>query len=764
VASRVALERGESVPGKASVGSVVRGESKTCNSTRLLFCTTGILLRQLQSQNALENISHILIDEVHERHLDTDVLLAILKKTLPSLPNLTVVLMSATMDADRFAAYWGAGTPRMHIPGFTHPVQDFTLEDVLEITGYIPPKKKKKQSQYSRGGGGGKNYQIQPSLADGNGVEDDEEPTAEQGSSSMQCAVPLEERLKRINEDEIDYDLIAVLIKTLLHMKEDDGSLLIFLPGAGEIDRAERAIQQIVKGHLITILPLHGGLQPEKQQQVFVPARRGFTKVILSTNVAETSITIPDCTIVIDTCKEKQSSFDPVNRMPMLLEQFASQDSLKQRRGRAGRVRPGTCYKMISASLFNKLPEHGEPEIRRCALDQTILSLLFLGLEDGSGNFLNIMLDPPSQQSVTSALYSLEKTGALSRDGDLSFLTPLGTHLAGIPAPPTVGKLLVMGCLLGCRDMAVAIAAGLSAGRSPFLRINTFNNGRQHGKDDMDQEKEFTNGKILEERVSLFKMVGNSDHAMLGKAFLLWKESQGGSERRKICDKLGLAFNSMREMLTLAKQLDSSLSNSGFFPNKECNRYESSWRIVRSMLVASLSPTQIVRVQRPSTKYTETVEGSIEKEGKAKELKFFIRGGSENADHNHDSSKRNTNEERVFIHPSSNNFAIGSYSCPWLVYHRLVRTSKAFVSDSTECNPYSLLLFGGPMEVQAANGLIVLDDWIRFSANARIGSLIGGLRQKVDELLKQKVADPSLDITGSLEMKLVTDLLRLDGV
>ena len=740
VANRVASERAESDPGVASVGYVVRGESKICTSTRLLFCTTGVLLRQLQSRNALECITHIVIDEVHERHLDSDVLLAILKQTLPSVPHLTVVLMSATMDADRFSKYFGDNTPHIHIPGFTHPVQDYSLEDVLTLTGYIPPRNPKSHNHVKR------DY-----------VHNDEDDPI---SAPVSCAVPLIERLKRMNENEIDYKLISLLIKTLLETKEDDGSILVFLPGAGEIDKAERSIQQIAKGHAITILPLHGGLQADKQNLVFVPARKGYTKIILSTNVAETSITIPDCTIVVDTCKEKQSSYDPVNRMPLLLEQFASQDSLRQRRGRAGRVRPGTCYKLISSKMHAKLSKHGEPEIKRCALDQVILSLLFLGLEDGTGYFLQSLLDPPEQDQIKSALYSLMKIGAVDRNGDTGLLTPLGTHLAGIPAPPVIGKLLIMGCLLGCRDISVAIAASLSAGRSPFLRIDSFNNGNRKGNEDLEQEmKNYSNKQILEERASLFKMVGNSDHVMLGKAFLQWRDCSG-TERKRYCDKLGLAFNGMREILTLTRQLDSSLTSLGFHPSEVCNTNDSSWRIVKSVLVASLSPTQIVRVQRPTTKYTETVEGAVEKDGTAKELKFFIRSG---CDSMNDQDIQNTskvtmsNEERVFIHPSSNNFAVGSYSCPWIVYHRLIRTSKAYISDATECNPYSLLLFGGKMEVQASKGLIVLDDWIRLSANARIGSLIGGLRQKVDELLMVKVSDPSLDVAGSTEMKLITE-------
>lgn len=746
VANRVASERAESDPGVASVGYVVRGESKICTSTRLLFCTTGVLLRQLQSRNALECITHIVIDEVHERHLDSDVLLAILKQTLPSVPHLSVVLMSATMDADRFSKYFGDNTPRIHIPGFTHPVQDYTLDDVLTLTGYIPLKNPKSHHHMRR------DY-----------VHNDGDDPLERDTSSaaVSCTVPLIERLKRMNENEIDYALISLLIITLLNTKEDDGSILVFLSGAGEIDKAERAIQQQnAKGHAITILPLHGGLQADKQNLVFLPARKGYTKIILSTNIAETSITIPDCTIVVDTCKEKQSSYDPVNRMPLLLEQFASQDSLRQRRGRAGRVRPGSCYKLISSKTHTNLSKHSEPEIRRCALDQVILSLLFLGLEDGTGSFLRSLLDPPEQDQIKSALYSLMKIGAVDRNGGTVFLTPLGTHLAGIPTPPVIGKLLIMGCLLGCRDISVAIAASLSAGRSPFLRIDSFNNWNRKGNEDLEQEmKNYSNKQILEERAAVFKMVGNSDHVMLGKIFLQWKDCSG-TERKRYCDKLGLAFNGMREIFTLTRQLDSSLTSLGFHPSEVCNTNDSSWRIVKSVLVASLSPTQIVRVQRPTTKYTETIEGAVEKDGTAKELMFFIRSGSDSIN---DQDTQNTrivtksNEERVFIHPSSNNFAVGSYSCPWIVYHRLIRTSKAYISDATECNPYSLLLFGGKMEVQASKGLIVLDDWIRLSANARIGSLIGGLREKLDELLMAKVSDPSLDVAGSTEMKLITE-------
>ena len=404
----------------------------------------------------------------------------------------------------------------MHIPGFTHPVKDFMLEDVIKMTGYLPPKK-------GRNKGG--NYQ-QATLEVGGLDQSDIDPAQ---ASTVQISI--EERMKRMDPNDIDYDLLSVLIKCLLQNKVDDGSILVFLPGVGEIERAERALNQNDIPQ-IQVLPLHGGLQQEKQQQVFIPARNGFTKIILSTNVAETSITIPDCTIVVDTCKEKQSSFDPINRMPLLLEQFASQDSLRQRRGRAGRVRPGVCYKLISKQHHSTLPPHGTPEIKRCALEQTILSLLFLGLEDGSAEFLSSMIDPPSKASINSAFVCLEQLGAIEKEGGMITLCPLGRHLAGIPAPPAVAKLLVMGSLLECRSISLAIAAGMSVGRSPFIRLGSPSFQARRA----NEEKQGNNQQILEARKALFKLVGNSEHCMLGKAYLTWDDGNG-NEKKACCGK-----------------------------------------------------------------------------------------------------------------------------------------------------------------------------------------------------------------------------------
>ena len=289
----------------------------------------------VKSHNYSSMSPYLLLLCRHERQLDTDTLLGVLKEFLAANPHLKIVLMSATMDADRFAAYWGNNTPRMHIPGFTYPVEDYTLEDVLTLTGYIPPKKgQKNKKRFNSNSGGYRGGKKSPwadsewSDEEGGTEEIEEDSMAESAATSSSGktnpqapSISIEELVKRVDESNIDYDMIAILIGNLLQKKmpNDDGSILVFLPGAPEISEAEDTLRRIVRNAPILVLPLHGGLQPKDQQRVFAKADNHVTKVILSTNIAETSITIPDCTIVIDSCREKQSSYDPNNRMPLLL-------------------------------------------------------------------------------------------------------------------------------------------------------------------------------------------------------------------------------------------------------------------------------------------------------------------------------------------------------------------------------------------------------------------------------------------------------------
>jgi HrpA-like helicases len=220
---------------------------------------------------------------------------------------------------------------------------------------------------------------------------------------------------------------------------------------------------------------------------------------------------------------------------------------------------------------------------------------VFLGIEDGSGIFLSKLIDPPCRDALDSAIFSLDKIGATvtsyNRETKNVVLTPLGLHLAGIPAPPSIGKLLVMGALLGCRSAALAIAAGLSTGKSPFLKIDNRHLQRNNDSNDSNQSE-----IILQERKKLFDMVGNSDHAMLAAIYMEWNNITGGKGlKRKYLDSLGLSAPAMRDMQQLVQQYDSALCNAGFNYTKDSDTNSKSWRIIRSCIVSALAPSQIVR-------------------------------------------------------------------------------------------------------------------------------------------------------------------------
>ncbi|KAL8744754.1 MAG: hypothetical protein Q9184_007958, partial [Pyrenodesmia sp. 2 TL-2023] len=295
LADRVSDERCMKVGDE--VGYAIRGESKIrAGHTKITFVTTGVLLRKLQTSGghvedilaALADVSHVVIDEVHERSLDTDFLLILLRDILPKRRDLRVILMSATLDATVFENYFikAASVGKGNIEGRTFPVEDLYLDDVLRITGHSARSQR---------------YDDESELQE----------TDEQVAHTIQAL--------GMN---INYSLIADCVKAIdQDLGDDEGGILIFLPGVVEISRTLDAIRGLPD---IYALPLHASLLPSEQRRVFPPPPRGQRKVIAATNVAETSITIEDIVAVIDCGKVKETSFDPQNDMVKLEEVWAS--------------------------------------------------------------------------------------------------------------------------------------------------------------------------------------------------------------------------------------------------------------------------------------------------------------------------------------------------------------------------------------------------------------------------------------------------------
>jgi HrpA-like RNA helicase len=396
LADRVADERCSQVGDE--IGYTIRGESKQKPGvTKITFVTTGVLLRRLQTSGgssddvvaALADVSHVVVDEVHERSLDTDFLLVLLRDILRRRKDLKVILMSATLDAEVFERYFYDVGPvgRVEIQGRTYPVQDWYMDDIVHATGF----------------------------SGGNAEHEDD-----------RGGKPLAGNLMSVGFG-INYDLIAETVHYIdQQLGEKDGGILIFLPGTMEIDRTLQALRNFSNLHA---LPLHASLLPIEQKRVFPLPPPGKRKVIAATNVAETSITIEDIVAVIDTGRVKETSYDPQNNMVRLAETWASRAACKQRRGRAGRVRAGECYKLYTRNAEMKMMERPDPEIRRVPLEQLCLSIKAMGVQDVP-NFLASALTPPESTAVEGAVRLLGQMGAIT-DNEL---TALGRHMSMIPA------------------------------------------------------------------------------------------------------------------------------------------------------------------------------------------------------------------------------------------------------------------------------------------------------------------------------------------
>lgn len=620
LADRVSAERCSSVGDE--IGYTVRGDSKVNpGSTKITFMTTGVLLRRIQVggnsvTDSLANVTHVVVDEVHERSLDTDILLALMREVLQNRKSLKLVLMSATLDAGIFTRYFGGERPvgLVNIPGRTFPVDDLYIDDVLRRTGC-------RQSNADAG-------------------DDSEEPGG------------IGRSLRGLGMG-INYDLIASTVRYIdSQLGDKPGGILIFLPGTMEIERCLGAMRDLL---FAQPLPLHASLPPDEQRRVFqsVPGRK--RKVVAATNVAETSITIEDIVAVIDTGRVKETRYHPTDNIVRLEETWASQAACKQRRGRAGRVRNGTCYKLYTRNAELNMMERQEPEIRRVPLEQLCLTVKAMrGIQDVAG-FLAGTLTPPEDVAVEGALALLHRFGAL----DNSRLTSLGRYLSIIPADLRCAKLMIYGAIFGCMEACLTIAAILTV-KSPFTS----------SRDRRDTAKETRSA------------LANGDGDLLADlaAYRQWEDkiaTQGYRKAQSWCHENSLIPQTLREISSNRAQLLTSLKDVGILPIRyteadrttpdRWNKQKYNTQLIRALIAGAFNP-QVARISFPEKKFAASMSGTVERDPEARMIKYF-----------------NEENGRVFVHPSSTLFDAQSFSgaAAYVAYFTKMATSKVFIRDIT---------------------------------------------------------------------------------
>ncbi|GBE77256.1 Putative DEAH-box ATP-dependent helicase [Sparassis crispa] len=702
VASRVSAER----LNDGSVGYAIRGESKQDKRTKLLFCTTGVVLRRLGSGDRLEAITHVIVDEVHERSVDGDFLLLELKELLKTRHDLKVILMSATINHETFMRYFD-NAPLLTIPGFTHPVEDKYIEDFLPSLSYRMPTSRTPKKL------------------------DEGELTDELVKKGLD-----EECLRAIQSisrsDRIDYELIAALVKHIVSTAEKSGGILIFLPGVQEIRQCIDKLRAVGGAR---VLPLHANLSNDEQRLVF--KRTSGWKIIAATNVAETSITIDDVIYVIDSGKVKETHYDPETGLTKLAEQWVTRAAARQRRGRAGRTQPGVCYKLYTAAQEKKLATFPIPEIQRVPLESIALTVKIV--HHDVKKFLSRAIDPPNIAAMDDALSILEDLAATTPHGEL---TPLGRQMAMLPVDLRLGKMLILGTIFQCLGPILTIAACLS-GKPLFVSP-------------MEKREEASRARARFAR-------GNSDlltdMTAYDECMRLRSVGKSQSALRSFCEENFISPSTIREISSLRQDFVFALSDLGFIPfgatpsDSTLNTNSTNENLLKGVILGGLWP-RIARVVLPNSaiKFDKVQAGTVQRDNSAREFRIYdLRDG------------------RVFLHPASMMFGETAWRVPFIAYFQKQLTTKVFLRDVTEVSLYGLLLFGGPVTVNHIGGGLTVgsrDSWIKLKAWPRIGVLVNQLRLLLDVRLKRCIEEGTTLNVGSNNpvLEAMLALLQNDGM
>ncbi|WP_017912598.1 ATP-dependent RNA helicase HrpA, partial [Xanthomonas sp. SHU 166] len=399
VASRVAEEL--RTPVGETVGFQVRFNDRVGEQTRIKFMTDGILLAEIASDRWLSSYDTIIVDEAHERSLNIDFLLGYLKQLLRKRPDLKVIVTSATIDTARFAAHFD-DAPVISVEGRTYPVE----------VRYRP-------------------------LEEAGGEEADAESGDNAGDRTVNQA-------------------IVAAIDEITRL-DPRGDVLVFLPGEREIRDAHHALERR-KYRETEVLPLYARLSNADQDRVFNPGQR--RRLVLATNVAETSLTVPRIRYVVDPGYARVKRYSPRQKLDRLHIEPISQASANQRKGRCGRIAEGICYRLYAEADFTARPEFTDPEIRRSSLAGVILRMLQLGL----GRIEDFpFLEPPDERAVADGWQQLVELGAVGepdRHG-LRKLTEIGRKMARLPVDVKLARMLVAAQQHGCLRPMLVIAAFL---------------------------------------------------------------------------------------------------------------------------------------------------------------------------------------------------------------------------------------------------------------------------------------------------------------
>ncbi|MEJ7798603.1 MAG: ATP-dependent RNA helicase HrpA [Solirubrobacteraceae bacterium] len=489
VAERIAEELGVQL-GEA-VGYAVRFSNRSQSDTLVRLVTDGLLLAEIRHDPLLRRYDTIIVDEAHERSLNIDFLLGYLHRLLGRRPDLKLVITSATIDPGRFSRHFG-DAPVVEVSGRTYPVE----------VRYRPRS-------------------AEPPV-------DEEESGEEEGAA--------------VGPDRDPVDAIGDAVEELL--RDGPGDVLVFLSGEREIrDTAEALSGRL--GPRIEVLPLYARLSPAEQRRVFRPhdARR----VVLATNVAETSLTVPGIGSVVDPGSARISRYSSRLKVQRLPIEAVSQASAEQRKGRCGRQSDGICIRLYSEQDFAARPAFTDPEILRTSLASVILQMEALGLGEVE-DFP--FLDAPDRRQVRDGIALLHELGAIDPTA-AERLTPLGRRLAQLPVDPRLGRMVLAADRLGCADEVIVIAAALSI-QDPRVRP-------LEQRAAADQQ----HARFKDERSDFIGLVN------LWVYLRAQQRELSGNRFRKLCRNEFLHYLRVREWQDLASQLRQAARSVGVTLNQE---------------------------------------------------------------------------------------------------------------------------------------------------------------------------------------------------